>query len=251
MGKPRIVASNRRTLTSAILERRLSAVERKGLNDERAGLGRAGSGHSLDSRVASRRGTGTLRGRARRTRGFRRSREALGQPDFRQPPQRTSRRPVERARRSPEQLRQSSLWLSGYRDWHAGIVGAPLWFGSTWWPVIYSAPPVIVEPSPPIYIEPGPPQYRYYCQDPAGYYPYVQQCHGRWVPVVPPRQSTSLESPAVRCDGFKLGSLAREECDFQQRRQASPRLSSHAVPLAIPPTAPLSFETVPATYSPQ
>jgi hypothetical protein len=31
----------------------------------------------------------------------------------------------------------------------------------------------------------APPQYWAYCQDPEGYYPYVQECPGGWVPVVP------------------------------------------------------------------
>jgi len=30
-----------------------------------------------------------------------------------------------------------------------------------------------------------PPYYWYYCEDPPGYYPYVQQCNGPWEPVPP------------------------------------------------------------------
>ena len=47
-------------------------------------------------------------------------------------------------------------------------------------------PPVI---APPV----TPPQYWYYCADPAGYYPYVAECHTNWqqVPASPPPASGS------------------------------------------------------------
>ena len=32
---------------------------------------------------------------------------------------------------------------------------------------------------------PAPSQYWYYCTDPAGYYPYVQNCTKAWMQVVP------------------------------------------------------------------
>ena len=43
---------------------------------------------------------------------------------------------------------------------------------------------------PPVYTEPGEDSYWYYCQDPQGYYPYVESCPGGWTRVVPtpPRQ---------------------------------------------------------------
>jgi hypothetical protein len=53
------------------------------------------------------------------------------------------------------------------------FVAAPLWYPAA---VPVAAPPVIVEP---------PPVYWYYCQDSRGYYPYVQQCPGGWLTVVP------------------------------------------------------------------
>jgi hypothetical protein len=48
-------------------------------------------------------------------------------------------------------------------------------------------PPVVVTPPPTTYVErPAPPtQYWHYCQDPAGYYPDVQQCPGGWIQVAP------------------------------------------------------------------
>lgn len=43
------------------------------------------------------------------------------------------------------------------------------------WPYWYNSPPPSYAPS----------QYWAYCQNPEGYYPYVQECPGGWVPVVP------------------------------------------------------------------
>jgi hypothetical protein len=47
-----------------------------------------------------------------------------------------------------------------------------------------SAPPAVVE-SPPVYTQPPAQQYWYYCSNPPGYYPYVTQCPGGWLQVVP------------------------------------------------------------------
>jgi hypothetical protein len=100
--------------------------------------------------------------------------------------------------------------LPGYAwdhsGWHHGsrarafvgarvFVGPRLWWGSPWWwgPVYpyYVAPPVVVQQEPPVYLQqpesqPQQPNYWYYCQNPQGYYPYVQQCPGGWMTVVPP-----------------------------------------------------------------
>ncbi len=55
----------------------------------------------------------------------------------------------------------------------------------------YAAPPVAVQQDPSVYVQqsasqPPQPNYWYYCQNPQGYYPYVQQCPGGWMTVVPP-----------------------------------------------------------------
>jgi hypothetical protein len=52
----------------------------------------------------------------------------------------------------------------------------------------YVAPPsVVVTPPPTTYVErPRATQFWHYCQDPAGYYPDVQQCPAGWIQV-PPR----------------------------------------------------------------
>jgi hypothetical protein len=82
--------------------------------------------------------------------------------------------------------------------------GIPLWFGpgywgpGPWWgpPYYYNAPPYSSAPSPmviqqpPVYEQSAPPPqapvYWYYCQNPQGYYPYIQQCPNGWMQVVPP-----------------------------------------------------------------
>jgi hypothetical protein len=69
------------------------------------------------------------------------------------------------------------------------FIGAPLFWGPWWWgPPAYYNPPVVVErQQPPVFVQPEPqPQYWYYCQSSQGYYPYVQQCPGGWMQVVPP-----------------------------------------------------------------
>jgi hypothetical protein len=86
-------------------------------------------------------------------------------------------------------------WGHGYwgpRYWGPRYWGPRVWWGpSVWWgaPYYYSAPPVSVQ-QPPVYEQPAPPpeepQYWYYCQNPQGYYPYIQQCPNGWMKVVPP-----------------------------------------------------------------
>lgn len=76
-------------------------------------------------------------------------------------------------------------------------VGVPFgfgWYSPTpyYYPQYYYAPPVVVRQAPQVYIERAAPQpapqaeaYWHYCSNPAGYYPYVQQCPGGWQRVVP------------------------------------------------------------------
>jgi hypothetical protein len=73
-----------------------------------------------------------------------------------------------------------------------GFWWGPGWWGPGWWGPsypYYPSPPV-VEQQPPVYVQPEPqtqqPNYWYYCQNPQGYYPYIQQCPGGWMTVVPP-----------------------------------------------------------------
>ena len=82
-------------------------------------------------------------------------------------------------------------------------IGAPLF----WWPDAYYYPRyyyppyyyyprsrVYIEEEPPVYIQRNdtaaasttpPASYWYYCQNPQGYYPYVKECPGGWMKVVP------------------------------------------------------------------
>jgi len=53
-------------------------------------------------------------------------------------------------------------------------------------PVVVAPPRVYVQPPSQVYVQPPPPQpYWYYCDNPSGYYPYVQQCPGGWRQVNP------------------------------------------------------------------
>lgn len=73
--------------------------------------------------------------------------------------------------------------------WAGGVVigASPLWYpygyGSAYGPMY---PPIGEESPPPVYIEREPPaEYWYYCWDPQGYYPDVEECQGGWVKVAP------------------------------------------------------------------
>jgi len=48
---------------------------------------------------------------------------------------------------------------------------------------VYSSP-VVAESAQPVYVQPGQ-QYWYYCRDSQAYYPYVKECPGGWIKVVP------------------------------------------------------------------
>lgn len=89
----------------------------------------------------------------------------------------------------------------GHHGFHPGFrtrvfIGPGLWIGPGWgpywyppyYPPAYTAP-VVVEP--PTYIEQSPAtSYWYYCESARAYYPYVQQCPGGWLTVVPPPAET-------------------------------------------------------------
>ena len=66
-------------------------------------------------------------------------------------------------------------------------------YGHAWYapPLHYTylSPPLVIvrpPPEPQVYIERAAPQsYWHYCSNPPGYYPYVRQCPGGWMQVVP------------------------------------------------------------------
>ena len=91
-------------------------------------------------------------------------------------------------------------WRRGYVFIRPSVVVplGPYWGPYYWEPYPYY-PPVVVTP-PQVYVEPAPqtpnlpppapaPSYWYYCENPQGYYPHVQQCPDGWRPVAPTTQS--------------------------------------------------------------
>jgi hypothetical protein len=77
-------------------------------------------------------------------------------------------------------------YWGGY--WRPYAYGYPLAY-----PYGYAYPPVVAAPSTQVYLQPSPQASVqpppaaswYYCDNPKGYYPYVQQCPGGWRPVAP------------------------------------------------------------------
>jgi len=107
----------------------------------------------------------------------------------------------------------SHAWGWGWHGgggWHGNVVigvgpgyWGPWWYGPgyPYYPYAYpypnypypyyGGPPAAVPQEPQVYIQQPVPQaqqptYWYYCQNPQGYYPQVQQCPGGWMTVVPP-----------------------------------------------------------------
>ncbi len=80
-------------------------------------------------------------------------------------------------------------------------LGIPV--GPWYYPPYYAYPPVVAVPvysepsAPPVYIEkgaqaaaPAATSYWYYCPNPSGYYPYVNQCPSGWMTVLPQAPQT-------------------------------------------------------------
>lgn len=84
------------------------------------------------------------------------------------------------------------------RHRHGDFVIGLGWPGLFYPPSPYYYPPMVVVPpsEPPVYIErerppssgPPPENYWYYCAESRGYYPYVKECPGGWMQVVPQSQ---------------------------------------------------------------
>jgi hypothetical protein len=91
-------------------------------------------------------------------------------------------------------------WHGGH-GWRGPRIGIGIGLGPFWgpsWapyaypyayaypPVVVAPPPVVVQPRQQLSIEQSPSEsYWYYCDNPQGYYPYVQQCPGGWRAVAP------------------------------------------------------------------
>ena len=77
----------------------------------------------------------------------------------------------------------------GYcRWWGPGIFwGGPVVVVPPVYPYGYYPPPVVVQQEQ-VYVQPPQEEdanYWYYCEDPRGYYPYIPNCPGGWMKVVP------------------------------------------------------------------
>ena len=88
----------------------------------------------------------------------------------------------------------------GHHRSHFGFglaLGAPLWWGPGYYPYAYYPPyyyapayePVLIR-----YVERDP-GYRYYCTEPAGFYPDVQSCPNAWLKVVPDGAASTPPPP--------------------------------------------------------
>lgn len=93
----------------------------------------------------------------------------------------------------------------GYWGWGLGLLAGtaivlaateprPVYYSSPTYyaapEVIYTQPPVVVHSAPPVVLPPAPSAYAeqawwYYCNQPAGYYPYVKACPSGWTRISP------------------------------------------------------------------
>jgi hypothetical protein len=100
-------------------------------------------------------------------------------------------------------MAENSAYARGYRHGgHSEHVGIGVWLGPGWGPgwwgapyypynnyPYYQEPPIVIQQQPDVFIQPTPqeqlPTYWYFCKESQGYYPYVKQCPGGWMKVVP------------------------------------------------------------------
>jgi hypothetical protein len=80
-------------------------------------------------------------------------------------------------------------WHGYYRGWGPGIYwGGPVVVGLPWFPFgYYPSPPAVIQQTP-VYVQPQQQEdayYWYYCENPKGYYPYINNCPAGWMKVVP------------------------------------------------------------------
>ena len=87
-------------------------------------------------------------------------------------------------------------WARDHGQRHFGVLVGPMW-GPYYAPrPFFDYPPyrtVVIEPVPLVYIEQAPrvapdneaTRYWYYCAETRAYYPYINQCPGGWIKVLP------------------------------------------------------------------
>ena len=79
----------------------------------------------------------------------------------------------------------------GHHGFRGGVViGTGVWLGPYWYPPYYPYYPYPYDPVPVVaepqtYIEQSGPSYWYYCEGAKAYYPYVRECPGGWLTVLP------------------------------------------------------------------
>lgn len=100
-----------------------------------------------------------------------------------------------------------------YPAWRAGYWGPGYWGAGYWgpWPYAwgatvalpYAVAPLVVntQPAAPVIVQAAPEapasSYWYYCTEPAGYFPYVQQCSQPWMKVVPQVPGSTSSPPQL------------------------------------------------------
>jgi hypothetical protein len=93
-------------------------------------------------------------------------------------------------------------WRAGY--WGPGYWGGPrpyAWGATVALPYVVAPYVVNTAPAAPVIVQSAPEapatSYWYYCTQPAGYFPYVQQCDQPWMKVVPQVPGSSSAPPQL------------------------------------------------------
>jgi mono/diheme cytochrome c family protein len=135
--------------------------------------------------------------------------------------------------------RELSTWRSGrwLHEEHAGFLGWWWVLGDEWYfypEPIYPYPTYISD-----YLIPVPmplsPQFRYYCDNPPGYYPDIQACYDGWqvVPIAPPpplpAPSGAMANADIR-DGFRIARDVCSACHVVQSGQPGGSVLLHPGP---------------------
>jgi hypothetical protein len=132
--------------------------------------------------------------------------------------------------RQPFFARSPVFFRSGRFPFRSGFVGGPVYFfgGGTVvapWPYWYAYP------------SPGyaPPQYWAYCRSPEGHYPYVQDCPGGWVPVLPTPPPPDSWQSAPDSGPAPMGGTTSE--DIREQIARSQADTSGQLDVSLEPTA--------------
>jgi mono/diheme cytochrome c family protein len=140
------------------------------------------------------------------------------------------------ARLNPNEL---STWRSGrwLHDEHAGFLGWWWVLGDEWYfypEPIYPYPDYISDYLIPVPV-PLSPQFRYYCDNPPGYYPDVAACYDGWqvVPIAPPSALPPPSGAMANADtrgGFRIARDVCSACHVVQPGQPGGTVLLHPGP---------------------